>query len=345
MRHAVHFWPQPLSGWFWNIWYNGWLGVDLFFVLSGFLITHHLLQNWPNSNTKQYIYKYFYKRSLRILPLYFAILFIAVYRLIPYYTPDFDVTHFSILVHVIFIQDYFYYASILVPLWSLGAEEKFYLLAPAVLYLIHKYPLHRIIFGGIVVITLIIIIRSWFILSENDNVTYSEFFWQYRAPFHFSAVGILSGSIVALMFAKFKLTILTAPQNSILRYSSIAILVTVLIFQRWIESENWQLTSLIIALASVCFAVLIYCSLTNTEADDGPFSKLLRFIAKLSYPLYLVHLLVLPLAMSISKSILTNTTTVSFALFLLIYTTLSTLAAIILHLLVEKPFLLIKARG
>jgi len=55
--------------------YWGWLGVQLFFVLSGFLITHGLIKN-KSMNFKDHLKVFYIKRALRIFPLYFLFLFV-----------------------------------------------------------------------------------------------------------------------------------------------------------------------------------------------------------------------------------------------------------------------------
>ena len=57
---------------------NGHLGVILFFVLSGFLITYFLLQKLEKSNRINLMY-FYKKRALRILPLYFVMIIISLY--------------------------------------------------------------------------------------------------------------------------------------------------------------------------------------------------------------------------------------------------------------------------
>lgn len=343
MRHAVHFGPQSHTGYFWNIWNNGWLGVDLFFVLSGFLITHHLIHRWPSNNTKRYIYNYFKKRALRILPLYISILLIAVLGLIPYFKPDYTISYLSVFVHAIFMQDYVYFASILVPLWSLGVEEKFYLVAPILVYLFTKFKATNIVGVGIIVILSIVVTRSW-LLMEATSLSYAEFFWQYRAPFHFSIAGIFAGSLVAVIHNQLKDRELNINQLKLLGYASVLTLAVILTVDRWLESANWLMTNIIIFLSSICFAILIYCCITAKPNTDTKIHIILRFIAKLAFPLYLVHLMLLPMAKVIAASISDSISVSGFGIFLIIYIGLSFVCAVILHLAVEKPFLNIKDR-
>lgn len=344
LRHAVHFWEQPLDSSLWNLWYNGWLGVDLFFALSGFLITHHLISKWPAQQHKVFIYRYLSKRALRILPLYFFVLLLAILGIVPYFLPDYPITQHALLVHVVFLQDYFPYSSILVPLWSLGVEEKFYLIAPLLAYWYYRYNPSRVIIGCVAVIVCLSALRTGSLLIDANTMVYSEFFWRFRAPFHFSVIAVLSGAIAALLYAKYRSGFLSAAWKKSLQCLSIILLILILCAERWLESEQWVFTNILIACSGPLFAVVIFCNLFNTEGPDNLASKSLRFIAKLAYPLYLVHLMIVPLAKVICTSVFTTVGSVSFMPYFMVYLALSFLAAMTLHFLVEKPFLLLKDR-
>lgn len=344
LRHAVHFWQQPFTHEFWNLWYNGWLGVDLFFVLSGFLITHHLLRNWPAVKHKAFIYRYLSKRALRILPLYFFVLMVTTLGIVPYFEPDYPITAYTWLVHTVFLQDYISGVSILVSLWSLGVEEKFYLIAPILVFWAYKYNTSKVIAGTIIVILCLLTIRTAILITISNSITYSQFFWSFRAPFHFSITSVLCGTLVALLYQKHQLSLLTPRLKKVFFYATTAVLLLILTTKRWIESGHWVETNIIIVLSSVLFALLLYCSLAATAVSENLLTKVLRYIAKLAFPLYLAHLMVVPLAKAICNSVFSSTETISFVVYFPVYLGLSLFTAIALHLLVEKPFLELKDR-
>ena len=120
----------------------GKLGVLLFFVLSGFLITYLLVSEESNFN-KIDIYKFYIRRVLRIWPLYFLILILAFF-ILPQFdffiVPDFNddtlkTNHLlRLILYVFFLpnlslsfQSPVTYAS---QAWSIGTEEQFYLIWP-----------------------------------------------------------------------------------------------------------------------------------------------------------------------------------------------------------------------
>jgi peptidoglycan/LPS O-acetylase OafA/YrhL len=129
----------------------GWSGVDLFFVLSGFLIGGILLDARESPN----YFRVFYRRRLyRIFPLYFA--FLAFLFLvvgfksdIPWRDSVFFYQNFWMALHNRF-GDY-----ILNPTWSLAVEEQFYLTLPAVIYFVSPRRLIWVLNGGIILAPLI----------------------------------------------------------------------------------------------------------------------------------------------------------------------------------------------
>ncbi|NOT62049.1 MAG: acyltransferase [Acidobacteria bacterium] len=108
-----------LLAWVTNL---GWLGVDLFFVLSGFLITGVLLRTRQDVH---YLGNFYWRRALRILPLYFLILLVVV--------SCYANAGWFVLLSAVFLSNLvtlFGVPLVYGPLWSLAVEEHFYLFWP-----------------------------------------------------------------------------------------------------------------------------------------------------------------------------------------------------------------------
>lgn len=113
---------------------GGWLGVDLFFVLSGFLITGLLLEA---RDRPTYYRPFFVRRALRILPLYYASMLVTALVLLPTET----VTAEGLLACALFGSNFASAFGVGIPgpmsvYWSLCVEEHFYLLWPALVRLL-----------------------------------------------------------------------------------------------------------------------------------------------------------------------------------------------------------------
>ena len=120
----------------------GWSGVDLFFVLSGFLITGILLDS---RDGPRYFRRFYWRRVLRIFPLYFAYLFLILvvcrYAWLAWSGVDLwkgtnPWWYFSYLLN--WKSDHGFNDLYLGHLWSLAIEEQFYLVWPATVWLVPR---------------------------------------------------------------------------------------------------------------------------------------------------------------------------------------------------------------
>jgi peptidoglycan/LPS O-acetylase OafA/YrhL len=171
---------------------NGWMGVDLFFALSGFLITGILLDTKQQA---EYFKNFYARRCLRIWPLYYsALLFMFV--IVPILRPSEAPAIFAPRSSPWWAY-LFYLQNFLVPIpsmatgllgvtWSLAVEEQFYLCWPLVVRFCTEPQLRRIALG---VICLSPVLRLY--LSLHGVNIYSNTFCRLD--------GLMAGALLALV--------------------------------------------------------------------------------------------------------------------------------------------------
>ena len=133
-----------------HIFQYGRTGVDLFFVLSGFLITGILLDT---KNLPGYFKNFYARRALRIWPLYYGILFLFFVLLPLLFARHFFLTdRNSWPYYVTYTQNLFYHfnhSEPLTPTWSLAVEEQYYMFWAPVVFLFGRKSLRNILLGMI----------------------------------------------------------------------------------------------------------------------------------------------------------------------------------------------------
>src|SRR5205823_4965141 len=128
---------------------NGWMGVDLFFVLSGFLITGILLDSTPSD---RYVTNFYARRCLRIWPLYYALL-VFMFVIVPRLRPSdahavFDKSSpwwaYPLFLQNVLLPSPTNAAGPLAVTWSLAIEEQFYLVWPWVVRYASRAQIRRL---------------------------------------------------------------------------------------------------------------------------------------------------------------------------------------------------------
>ena len=143
--HVAPALPVPLS----SLALQGWIGVDLFFVLSGFLITGIL---WDTRDKKSYFRRFYGRRILRIWPAY-AVVLACAFCIVPLLkgilgglvlqvrTEPLGLWAYLLMIQNLFAES-LSVSVILHATWSLAIEEQFYLVWPAVI----RYASRRVLF-------------------------------------------------------------------------------------------------------------------------------------------------------------------------------------------------------
>jgi peptidoglycan/LPS O-acetylase OafA/YrhL len=173
----------------------GWLAMDIFFVLSGFLITDILIKTTGQEN---YLRNFYVRRILRVFPLYYLALILFIW-IIPNFTSIFQMDYF--IQHQgwfwPFLQNWvliFHPAgghNTLGHLWSMGVEEQFYLVWPLVFALVRN--LKSLLWIMTAILIGFSAFRVWIWINQFPGISYYQFFLLTRID------GICIGCMVALM--------------------------------------------------------------------------------------------------------------------------------------------------
>jgi peptidoglycan/LPS O-acetylase OafA/YrhL len=269
---------------------HGWMGVDLFFVLSGFLITGILL----DSNGLPHYFRNFYlRRALRIWPLYYTTL-LTVFFILPRVSTIFSFSHLRYPLHVyaFYLQNLLIQGSIpgtLAVTWSLAIEEQFYIFWPPLVRLLSFERVRTLLIACLCCSPLVRLLLVWrgappwfdytFTFARLDAIAMGALAaWWVRSP-SFTNKRLRLGS--KLLVGLFGLPLLSLP-----------------IFIRaggTLTSPQYSglhLVPLYSVVAIGCTGLLGMALATNSSFTilGAVFrNSVLRYIGKISYSLYLFH--------------------------------------------------------
>lgn len=308
---------------------RGFLGVDLFFVISGFLITTLLLRERDRKGRIS-LRGFYWRRVLRILPLY-LLLVTAVgvyYALIKQAPGAAGIWPFYYLLMMNFLNDHL---PTLAPTWSLGVEEQYYLIWPLLLVLLPRRALLAVIAGFVLVYAVLMELPVGHVQRDIGPLGFSLVRAFYPA--------MLIGSGLALLLAR---------RNSfgwlwpVLggRWSAPAFAVALIVALHALPINLHGFPNLAVHLimAGLIGSVVI--------REDHALMPVLRFapirrIGVVSYGIYLLHLIALHVATGIMTRLF-GAPEASMTLYLLLYAALSWLMAELSFRFYETPFLALR---
>jgi peptidoglycan/LPS O-acetylase OafA/YrhL len=266
------------SRFFYNTIFNGHLGVLIFFVLSGFLITTLCIKE-KVINGDISLKNFYIRRALRIIPV--AYLFILVIIVLNYFY-NLQISYINIMGAVLYLLNFtfyfrrYYYTWYTGHFWSLAVEEQFYLITPFILKKNFKVFL-AVILSIVFVFPLFVCLQN-FVPAVNNGILYG--LTHYLIKFHAIAVGCLF-SVLMFKYPFYKS--ISATTKLITNIIAIALL-PYIHYNDYFNLSNF--------LAGVVSAFLIgYIIVTNiTPAHDLIFkllnTRLLKIAGTLSYSIY-----------------------------------------------------------
>ena len=254
---------------------HGWMGVDLFFVLSGFLITGILLDS---KSSEHYFRNFYARRCLRIWPLYYCVL-VLMFVIVPLLRPQDASELFQRSSpwwsYPFFLQNFLVGAPVLAvgPLgvsWSLAVEELFYLVWPLFVRYFSRERLQ---------------LTAWVVLlaSPGLRLYFLTRHWLiYSNPFC-RLDGLMAGALLAILVRKSGFA-----AGRLLRVAWIAFLVGVPLA---ITTAAYQVLWLTHSIAAITSAAFVYLGLFVTNAWFRRLltNRFLMFTGTISYGLYLLH--------------------------------------------------------
>lgn len=325
----------------------GWMGVDLFFVLSGFLIGSQLLKPLALGSRPSYG-QFFARRALRTLPAFFAVLFFyfafPALRETPAIQPWWQFATFS--------ENLFFDASSAKAfdhVWSLCVEEQFYLIFPLFVALLAIKPSARKITAIIVALLLTgMVLRSILWIARSTGAPFGPgvaFDWHSYVTLIYYPTwsrldGLLAGISLALMktFRPGEWGRFVARPNRLLAIGLAGVLASIAVF----SGAFGSLVSVALGfpLLSVC-AALIVAAATTGRALIGKYRVPgAEALATGAYSLYLSH----KIAFHLSSTWIAPSLGVSGGEKLLVSLVVALAFGAALYWLIERPFLKLRHR-
>ena len=315
---------------------GGFLGVDIFFVISGFLITGIIITEIQQNS---FSLKQFYTRRIkRIYPAFIAVMaLVSFIASVIFIYNDFNKLRKTIELAIAFLSNFYlgltqgYFdlsanENPVLHIWSLAVEEQYYLIFPLILILAYKkFREIKVLF----IITLIL----FFILLATSFVSanfYKEVLHQpniyYLSNLRFPE--LLVGSLLAIYH-----NLSASKQASKQASNVIAILSTLLLFSCLFLMNNdiAFIPGITLILPCIFTALIIHTTSQNNIVKLCLSNKAIVFIGKISYSLYLYHWIFIAFAYYITGEKQINNQSIA------IVTVLTIIFSVLSYYLIEQP--------
>ena len=327
----------------------GWIGVDLFFVISGFLVSGLLFKEYKTFGTIKPVH-FLIRRGFKIYPIYYIFY-------IPYLIPIFimgDFQPIGFLADMTFTQNYVWgvgYAY--APSWSLAVEEHFYFILTFSICFVCTYyrrssilnPIHDNSLGKfeLTIITLMILCLA---VRLYTNIEYPELAVPTYTMSHLRMDSLLSGVLIAYLY-HFKPLYLKNKLESNKRLLMIMALCAISWtpfageHHYWFFAKTIGFTLLYFAF-SVLFSTIILTPTINAKLDNM-FSKrivnIISNIGRCSYSIYVIHFFVIQ---RIEDVFVSNGLSTNSVIIVLLNFTCSIFIGILMTEKVERFFLKVR---
>ena len=324
---------------------GGFLGVDLFFVLSGYLISSLIIKEYKKTGSLN-LYNFYIRRARRLLPAVYFMITVGIVVMVMFNGVLLKKSHLDAIFGYIYSSNWWYIfhkldyfdsfgsQSPFKHLWSLAIEEQFYMIFPLLFLLINRkkkdkdgfYKLNRnflYVILGVILVSLI----AHIILFDINNISRIYFGTDTRA------FSLLVGVVGAILYPMDKLNTKITPQEnlvySVVSLISIAALITIMIYTS--EYNTWLYRGGFLLVAILGIIIIISSGKQHTVMAKLLSFKPVVFIGKISYSLYLWHFPVLVLTTPVSEIGKPN------IFFVVLRVILTFILAIISYALVETP--------
>ena len=262
----------------------GWSGVDLFFVLSGFLVGGILLDN---RESPSYFKTFYMRRACRILPLYFVTL-CAIFLILHFFPANFAhlALHPPKWPYATFTQDIWYWIknqgdfSGLTITWTLAIEEKFYLLIPFVIRFLAIDRLKYFLWASLA-------------LSLGYRIAFSMGEWGVGFKGIIRWEGLIAGVLLAIWYR-------SPGWKEMGRYRTlgwclmVALMGEVMFRKYWADGQATLWAAFDYPFLALAYSILLANVLSDPSSITARVfrARILRATGILSYAIYLFHFLV-----------------------------------------------------
>jgi peptidoglycan/LPS O-acetylase OafA/YrhL len=260
-----------------NYLFNGILGVVIFFVLSGFLITYLLIyENRKNNDIN--IKKFYIRRLFRIFPVYYLnIIFLIFFS----YFTDFNLGLREVIISLFCLGDFFSTQWVMSHYWSLSIEQQFYLFWPFVV----KYSINNTKFFFILIFLLTILSPIFRVIFFYNGLIFLKNFSIFS-----NIQSLTIGTLFAFLYFNYSSTLI-----SILNFktSFFRLLFVFVIYLFWVLDVSGVLKIVTVpfgyTVISLCIGYLIVSLITIKKGISYKIlnNQVVKFFGKISYSIYI----------------------------------------------------------